>query len=1178
MFVVDLRNSTIKNYMFSVIGNKNVDTVYLYSRFTQYAEKHIYVKVLSENFADKILVDSNDITVKDGCLIVKWTMGAVATACKKVQVQLSFEDNINEQIAQSAIATITLADTLDIDNSITPTPSVVEQLQRQIDVLHNESVASADASYANDTLTINLKNADNEIIQTIEVEIGCDDNAYVSAEWDGQTQKITLTKADGQTTTELDLSGAFDTKVDKVQGKGLSTNDFTNELKTKLDNVEAGAQANVLEGVKVNNQPLTPTNKVVNIDLSSYALIADMQTYGKSLAVSIDPQTYVLTMSLKDANGNILNTQTVDLPLETMVVSGSYDDTTKSLILVLKNGQTITIPVADLVAGLVSEQQLAQTLQSYYTKTETNNLLAKKVNYYDVGDLWFDELENDFVSNLNAGDVVNAQGITGVVITASQYEKVIQYFEYDTNDVYRIIYYFNEDENIWEYDYGTQNCLMPDPNQIDDHYILRKESGGWLPSTAPKILAYNNLLTIPSSDIADWQLGDVISFGSLIFTVSWVTSTQKRITAIDITNTMGGGTNKHYTYIYMKNGNNWSYNSRLVNQVGELPQPPIPPMIEIEWGDLKEMRDNGELVKGQQYCIIDYVCTTDQPYTASANNGFDIIVVADSENTLNEKARARVKGGKFGIYSESMGWWFYRSPNEDGFFSGGDTFYYAFCHYDEDEDRYYYIYLSSLTDKPTNTTAIVFYDSDDEYYISLRDNPIDWELLSADGETIDDDNIYFITSRLEAWELWYCLDNDTNRFGWARHKAIQVDDGNDTYVYVRLPQNDSNSGYAWAYVNNSDSRDFDEVGNWFDYDTGDIIYSNTPNVEIGDTLIMSGDEVTVTDVRSEGRGVIYRMIDEWNNDIPYDFKNIMFYRWIVQDIGSYTHPFEDDDFIGVPKTITGDVRDYELAPIGYEDEGWDDYELRYTFSWLNDDGDVLDYSILANVSLITDEGKIAGCFNNKIERYVDSYEEHRANAPSRQWLNNIVFIDKFANNDGETYGIYCNEIKGASACDTFLGSYIKYNVIGGRFLHNTIGAEFYSNNIGSECIENNIGSGANNNNIGSYFNGNEISNVGFSDNQIGNTIMNCQFYGYLRCSVLGSDIRNSSLLCECKSIIIDSNNSVYLDKSDEGDEIKNIHIHTGATKNRQHILAPTDLDYSIDYYANGSTEIYLEEE
>ena len=40
------------------------------------------------------------------------------------------------------------------------------------------------------------------------------------------------------------ISGLAD-KVDKVEGKGLSTNDFTDALKTKLDNIEAGAEVNV---------------------------------------------------------------------------------------------------------------------------------------------------------------------------------------------------------------------------------------------------------------------------------------------------------------------------------------------------------------------------------------------------------------------------------------------------------------------------------------------------------------------------------------------------------------------------------------------------------------------------------------------------------------------------------------------------------------------------------------------------------------------------------------------------------------------------------------------------------------------------------------------------------------------------------------------------------------------
>lgn len=63
-------------------------------------------------------------------------------------------------------------------------------------------------------------------------------------------------------------------KVDKVEGKGLSTNDLTNELKGQYDaayahsqiaHAPADAQANVIESVKVNGTALTVTGKAVDI-------------------------------------------------------------------------------------------------------------------------------------------------------------------------------------------------------------------------------------------------------------------------------------------------------------------------------------------------------------------------------------------------------------------------------------------------------------------------------------------------------------------------------------------------------------------------------------------------------------------------------------------------------------------------------------------------------------------------------------------------------------------------------------------------------------------------------------------------------------------------------------------------------------------------------------------------
>lgn len=121
-----------------------------------------------------------------------------------------------------------------------------------------------------------------------------------------------------------------------------------------------GYQANIIESIKVNNTAQQITNKTVNITVPTTA--ADVSAlpastkYGANLTLSINSTTYVVTAQLKDQDGNNLGTaQTIDLPLESVVVNGSYDDTTKKIILTLQSGSTIEFSVADLVSGLQSE-------------------------------------------------------------------------------------------------------------------------------------------------------------------------------------------------------------------------------------------------------------------------------------------------------------------------------------------------------------------------------------------------------------------------------------------------------------------------------------------------------------------------------------------------------------------------------------------------------------------------------------------------------------------------------------------------------------------------------------------------------------------------------------------------------------------------------------------------------
>ncbi len=56
---------------------------------------------------------------------------------------------------------------------------------------------------------------------------------------------------------------AIELKVDKVEGKGLSTNDFTNEYKNKIDTIEAG-----------------------NVDLSGYVKTTDIADFKRCIVIS----------------------------------------------------------------------------------------------------------------------------------------------------------------------------------------------------------------------------------------------------------------------------------------------------------------------------------------------------------------------------------------------------------------------------------------------------------------------------------------------------------------------------------------------------------------------------------------------------------------------------------------------------------------------------------------------------------------------------------------------------------------------------------------------------------------------------------------------------------------------------------------------------------------------------
>ena len=308
----------------------------------------------------------------------------------------------------------------------------------------------------------------------------------------------------------------------------------------------------------------------------------------------------------------------------------------------------------------------------------------------------------------------------------------------------------------------------------------------------------------------------------------------------------------------------------------------------ITYAELVALRGSSSLVAGMQYRITDYACTTTQENTQSAGHPFDVIVTADSENTLNEKARA----------------------------------------------------------------------------------------IQHEGDT------YFVDCNLSAWKIWYCLDNDSTRFAWA------------------------------------DS--------------------------------------------TNGKGVIYRMIDEWNNDVPYDFKNIQFARdWSV------------------------------IAP----DSGLAGTIYCYTFSvfldGFSEDATANDESVKAKECIESDGEGFFG--NNKITlRNADVY-----------LLNDIIFFTNWGNNNikhyNNTFGNGCYSI-------TF----------GGDCYSNAFRGECYSNTFGDGCYSNTFGNGCSNNTFRDSCYSNTFGN-GCSNNTFGGDCYSITFGKSCSNNTFGDGCSNNTFGGDCYS-------------------------------------------------------------
>lgn len=128
--------------------------------------------------------------------------------------------------------------------------------------------------------TRHLKNridgVEQEVTEGLEGFLIAEENLADLTDVDQAKYNLGLNLVDNTTDANKPVSvatqAALDTKVDKEAGKGLSTNDYTNEEKNKLDSIEEGAEVNVVISVAGKTGTVTVTKADVglgNVDNTS---------------------------------------------------------------------------------------------------------------------------------------------------------------------------------------------------------------------------------------------------------------------------------------------------------------------------------------------------------------------------------------------------------------------------------------------------------------------------------------------------------------------------------------------------------------------------------------------------------------------------------------------------------------------------------------------------------------------------------------------------------------------------------------------------------------------------------------------------------------------------------------------------------------------------------------------
>ena len=371
------------------------------------------------------------------------------------------------------------------------------------------------------------------------------------------------------------------------------------------------------------------------------------------------------------------------------------------------------------------------------------------------------------------------------------------------------------------------------------------------------------------------------------------------------------------------------------------------------------------------------------------------------------------------------------------------------------------------------------------------------------------------------------------------------------YVTTTAQENTQSAGHAFDVIVRADSANILNENATAALHSGDTYFAGQKLESWKLKYCLDNDSTRFAWAdTTNGKGVIYQMIDERENDLPYDFKNIQFKRYkatkYLVDAPKYAtgvkqlnirisndpalrwscptfyHLSENGTWYSDKNTsvnlTTSDIGylkiedNYSLLILSDGTEKW-----FYTFSNFTSDSDeVTDASLLDSVykNKFGPKQYISNMLNlgNNIFIGTNIYSNTIGNS-----FNNNTIDNDFRNNiigygfNNNTIGNgFRNNIIGDGFNNNTISISFAANTISNNFNINTIGSSFVDNVIGNNFNTNAIGNDFNTNAIGNDFNGNAIGND-FSTNAISNNFSYNTINDSLKFSTIGNNFNGNTI-------------------------------------------------------------------